>query len=366
MDNNDRPPEIQTNNTTTTPPPDNKPPTSEPASGASRFHPKNMSRRTWIIVIALLGLVAVAVLLYNLWYQNPNKVVSDGIMHAIKAKTVTYTGKIAVDGESNFNIAINGKGTSDKGTLNAVLSFDVDDKTYELEGNTIASYDGNWYFKVKNIDELVKNYRATVPPPSQDLFDKIIDKIDDKWIKINAEDLKSYSPDAAQAQRCMNDAFKKFQDEDKLEQELISLYKQYQFIVIDEKLGSREGSIGYVLATNPDTAKEFAKGLRETSLYKTLHDCDASFTIKDSDLTKQSDSSDDNGKVELWVSRWSHRVTKVAVTTDSKQGAVNVVVEPTFNKNVTITTPKDTTTLKKLQADVQKLLQSAAPQSTAR
>ena len=45
-----------------------------------------------LVIVVLLG--GGSALAYNFWYQNPNKVVSDALLHAVTAKTVSMTGTL--------------------------------------------------------------------------------------------------------------------------------------------------------------------------------------------------------------------------------------------------------------------------------
>lgn len=317
----------------------------------------NKKRRLIVIISALvLLLLAAAAAAYFFWYQNPNKVVSDGIMNAIQAKTITYTGSLTTTGDAKVKIDFTGENASDSGKLGANVTFDFENESYTLGADVLVDSKKDFYFKVKNIDSLVENYRGTVPTESQALFDQIIAKVNDKWIKISAEDLKNYSADAAQAQTCMTDAAKKIQEDQQVKNQLTDLYKKHPFIVIDEELGSKDGSLGYKLVPNDEQSIAFTKGLRETDVYKSLQKCDPTFTIKDEDLKSSDDKSE---PVELWVDRWSHNITKFTASDEEDGTKADIIFEPEFNQNVSIETPKDATTLQQLQADVEALVMSA-------
>jgi hypothetical protein len=95
--------------------------------------------------------------------------------------------------------------------------------------------------------------------------------------------------------------------------------------------------------------------------------CDGSFEISDEDIAKAgSDNSKNDTKIELWVNQWDHQITRLVAADESKDQPVNISVAPRFNRPVTITTPKESTTIQQLQNDVMKLLQGpqSAPAST--
>jgi hypothetical protein len=305
-----------------------------------------------VAAVILIGLM----LTYFYWYQNPNKVMSDAMTNAINSKSINYTGTIKTTGTTDMDVAIDGGVSSKGGIVNAKFTFDVQDKKYTLAGDGLFNEGGDLYFKVKDIKDLVGNYRQSVPAASQPLFDKIIAKVNDKWIKITADDLKGYSEEVAAAQKCTTDAMKKIQSDNAVKSELLTIYKKHPFIAIDKRLTPKDGSFGYQLKVNHDASKAFTKEYKKTSFYQTLQKCDDSFAIKDDDLFKQDNA--DKTNVAIWVDQWSHQITKVTLKEDDTSRSAAVDMNTKFNQPVIITTPKDATTLEQLQKDVQEVLMS--------
>ena len=307
-------------------------------------------------LIALIIVLIIAALTYAYVYQNPNKVVADGIMQALNSRSVTYTGTFVTTSTNKITADFNGSADSRGGSLDMKVHLNALNRKYTIDGSGLLSDKGDLYFKVKNIDELVQNYRKSVPQSSQGLFDQIVAKINDKWIKISSDDLKSYSPEVATAQRCLTDAFKRMQSDETLRSEAVMAYKQHPFIVIEKTLGSKDGSLGYLLSIDSAKAKSFATAFRATALYKTLHACDKNLELKVDDL-KSDRPLNQNVNVELWVNNWTHQITKVVVA--DKKNTTSLSVLPSFNKPVSVAAPRESTTLEQLQKDVQKLLVSA-------
>ena len=319
----------------------------------------------------IITLIATAVLLFGLglayvyWYQNPNKVVADAFLHALDSKTVTYTGTVTSAGASKVVVTMNGGATADGSTINAKLDYEVDGKKYSLDGNGIIDKKNDVYFKVQNIDSLVNNYRRSIPANSQGLFDQVIDKVNDKWVKISSEDIKSFSPEIIKTQECLTQSMNDLQNDAAVKNQLVDTYKKYPFIAIDKTLGAKNGSLGYTLKTDAEVEKNFEKEFKNTSFYKSLVKCDSSFANEDEDQLKEyTDTFDENVTTELWVDRWSHQITKLAVKQDDEGQTINVAIEPKFNQSVTIVAPKDVTTIQQLQQDIQALFQSAASEGT--
>jgi hypothetical protein len=147
-------------------------------------------KTTLILLVGVAVLLAAFALLYVYWFQNPNKVVTDSLSHALSAESFTYTGTVTSVSSTKMNVDINGGVSSKGGTVNADFTFDTNDKKYSLEGDGLMDAKSDLYVRVKSIDELVANYRSSVPINSQPLFDQIIAKINNKWIKISANDIK--------------------------------------------------------------------------------------------------------------------------------------------------------------------------------
>lgn len=311
--------------------------------------------------LLLWGLISLAVVLLGLmlayvyWYQNPAKMVSDALLNTLNAKSLTYTGTIARTGSTKVDVAVDGGASADGGTVNAKFGFDAQGKKYTFEGSGLTNDKSDLYFKIKNIDDLVSNYRSAIPEQSHALFDQIIAKVDDKWIKVSSSDVKSYNADVAKAQKCTIEAVKKLQSDEATKAELEAAYKSHPFITIDKNLGSKGGSTGYTLKTNPSETKGFTQAYKTTSLYNTLKSCDSGFVIKGDDMFNGNAAS-----FNVWVDRWTHRLTTVEMT----RGTTTVALHPTFNAPVSIATPKDATTLEQLQKDVQALVQSAQKPAT--
>lgn len=316
------------------------------------------------LVIAALVLLGLG-LAYVYWYQNPNKVVSDAVINALAADSLTYTGTVTTVGSTKMVATLDGGVAMDGATVNAKFAFDVEGKKYTLDGNGVIDEKSDLYVKVRNIDGLVNNYRRAIPADSQKLFDQIIDKIDDKWIKVSSEDVKSYSANAANIQKCTAELANKIQNDKNLEAELINAYKKHPFITIDESLGVKDGSLGYTLSSDQNVTKDFTKEYKNTSLYQSMVKCDSSFAIKDEDILRQyKDEPGNKATVDVWVDRWTHQITNVVMKNEDKTGEANVSFKPKFNRPVAIVPPKDSTTLEQLQKDVQALLQSAQSPAT--
>lgn len=325
--------------------------------------PKKKGLLIGIIIVIILLLGAGVVLAYRFWYQNPEKVVTDAITHAITAKSVIYTGNLAVaSDEAKVKIAVTGKQADATGALDATATISAAGTDYTVKGSALIDKSGDLYFKFEHLDDIVNELKKQVLGSSADstvssLIDQLKAKIDGTWIKVSSSDLKDFSDSYATTKTCLDNAVKTFQNDKSAAKQVTDLYKQHQFITIKKELGAKDGSLGYELTGNDDASKAFAKGLENTKLYKQLHSCDSSFTINADDLTASTDSSD-KSTVTVWVSRWTHEFTKATIDDTSDGTTTNLSVEPTFNQPVTVTAPAKSTTLKQLESDIENLVES--------
>jgi hypothetical protein len=285
-------------------------------------------------------------------------------MNAVSAKTVAYKGSLTVNYKNesvidDLKLTVEGKGDKTASEVNVKLAFTYDKKDYNLSGSGVYDKDANLYFKVNNVRKLLDSL-STSDTTLPKVFDDIIKKIDGKWVKISAKDMKDVSAESAQTQTCTKNAMKKFQEDKAMATEVAKLYRDNKFITVSEKLGSKDGSLGYVIDGDKAKAKSFDKGFKNTAIYKELKKCDDSFSSNvDSLLTDDpKDSSSGKSRVSVWVSRWSHQLTKLELEGSSDESQGGLVVEPTFNQAVAVTVPKDVTTISELKEDIEKAQQA--------
>lgn len=321
------------------------------------------SKKKKYLLFGLLStalILLLAVLAYVYWYQAPNRVVSDALFNAATAHSAVYKGSASSTGTTNMTAALNGGVSADGATINADFTFNAAGKKYSLGGNGLVDSNGDAYVKVQNIDSLVGNYRRAIPENSQTLFDQIIARIDDKWIKVSAADIQGYSTSVAKLQKCVSEVTNKIQSDDAQRSELVAVYKQHPFVVIDKSLGAKNGSLGYLVSINENTSRAFDAEFKRTRLYKSLSACYAGLESSASITTVAPP------QLEVWISRWTHTITSLTLRDESNGQTTTITVEPIFNRSVTIAAPKSATTLQQLQKDVQALLSSSQTvQSTA-
>ncbi len=315
-----------------------------------------------IIATILAAIVAGSSLVYGLWYQNPEKVVTDALVNAATAKSSTYVGTMNINNaDAKTVLGITAKQSGSSRSIDATFDETASGKTFSLGGSAIVNSSGDLFIKLEKLAAIYASFKDQlsmyVSSAQSASIDQIIAKVDGNWIKISSSDLKEYSQAAATAQTCTNDALNKFQNDKTGISEMTNLYAKNPFIVIDKKLGAKDGSIGYSLKSNTTALKAFAESLKTTKIYTTLHACDNSFTIDTSSI-KTDQGATDNSALELWISSWSHQITAINFSDTSSDGtATSMTIKPTYNQTVNIVSPTSSITLTQLKSDIESLLQ---------
>jgi hypothetical protein len=316
-----------------------------------------------IILVAFFALLGGgSVLAYNLWYQNPEKVVTDALINVVTAKTAVYTGTMTVENTTlKVTVDTTLKQAEAAAGMDAKVSITAGGKNYSVNGSALVDASGDLYFKVEKIDSIVAEFKTQydlTDAAQSALIDKLVAKIDGTWIKVSSADLKDFSATAGTAKTCVNDTVKKFKDDKAAIAEVTDLYKKHPFFTISKKLGEKDGSLGYVIDGDTPALIAFGEGLKTTKIYTALHDCDNSFTI-DTSKIDTSTTSNGNGTVELWVNSWSHQITKLSFNGTSDGDTTSGVITPIYNQPVQVATPSTSVTLSQLKTDIEDLLKTS-------
>lgn len=313
-----------------------------------------------IVVAVLLVLVGGgSAFAYVSYYQNPQKVISDSIINAFKAKTAVYTGTLNVDNKDvKVGVKISSKLSGPTGSLDADLTVAASGKTYKISGSGLVDKSGDLYFKVDHLVSVIAEAKTSLgisqSSAMSTAIDKLVAKIDGTWVKISSNDLKQYSEETATSKTCINDTVKKFKDDKTAINEVTDLYTKNPFIVVDKDLGQVNGSFGYKIKVSNAKTKAFLDGLKDTKIYKSLHDCDKTFVIDTKDMSTK-DETNKNSTIKLWVDVWSHQATKVELNSTDSGTTVSATILPKFNQPVTITAPVTSISLTQLQSYIQDL-----------
>ena len=323
------------------------------------------------IILGVVGLLIIvsAVLLYFVWWQSPNKMVTDALLSVVTAEKMNNTGTLVIEApSSDVKMTITTKGTTNNGALSgdATVKLEVEaldeDVVFDVHG--VASDDGVLYVKIDKLRETVdtvidaiikqqtQQYRdqgmtesdiaqvedmAKQQVSSMFSLDTLIPKVDGQWIRIASDDLE----DNEEAQ-CTADVMKDIQKDKEVTREVMAIYDANRFIQVKDKVDAKDGAPGFRLTGDRDKAQAFMSEFKKTETAGRLLKCDSTIFDSVDDALKETDSSS-NADIDfvVWVDRFSHKLkslqldvtskedeTKVSATYDFEIGQANEVVVP--------------------------------------
>lgn len=343
-----------------------------PAPVETSFASPAKKRPMKLIIAALLVAVAIvliggSVLGYTMWYQNPDKVVHDAVVNALKAKTGTAKGSITYTSDDfRLDIELDSKAGETGGDFTVTTNVTVtgDEAQQEFKATGMGRIiDDTLYVKVSGVRDVVEDMAmqsgGQIPEYANDVFEKI----EDRWISIKASDYQEASEEIASQQTCMLDLFDKLRSDSAMTDEIADLYRASQVLIVQEELGSKKvnsaDSFGYKITFDQDAAASFVTELENTTYGKELKNCDEDIHFKDiaDDLTKEMTENEDEPVIELWVSKLGHEITEVAVYGQNNgTDELNINLQPTFNDDVTVEIPEGATSLKTVLDEIKEAI----------
>jgi len=335
-------------------------PAPQPQYNGVPMQPKK--KKTGLIIGVVLGVIALiaiisAVLVYFLWWQNPEKMVTDAVSNAIMAKKMTADGKVVIDMRDQGKIELNVKTATDSGkskaNIDAKLNIKGVEKNIPLKGDAVLDNDGTIYVKINNFKDLYGTLlevvmesssggnlsRSQIETYRDQTLEKMgseIDKMSDTWMKISPDEIGS-------EYKCGINALKKIQSDESARKELAQIYqKNSSFIIKDSKISDRNGGRGFELqGNNKSNSSKFEEEFKNSSVGKALSKCGKSNSYKSSES-----SSIDAASLKVWVDRSSHELKALELKGDSKKVSVEISFDISMNKSEEIKAPSDAESLK--------------------
>lgn len=302
-----------------------------------------------IVAVLFLGVAALG---YFVWYQNPQKVLTDTFVGLSDLEEGVFTGQYAVQPKDTSSdvIAIN---ATVEGEFNEGAAALRINGTITPEGSESSTVDGElravdnaYYGKVKNFSSLLagmNDAESEDAEASNQLLEVMFSSLDDQWIELSAENIGEATSDECQV--AVIDALR---TEDNFRDEIADAYKTNMFIVVDDKLGSKNGNLGYEISIDTDTARQFAEAVNDTGVATKYEECaDTPLLELSDDTAKQAEEGETT--VEVWVSRWTHQLRSVSVQgeDDDVSGTMTLDIEP--KDDVTVDAPEDAQTFEEVQ-----------------
>lgn len=280
--------------------------------------------------------------------------------------SLSYTSKL-----ETIKLSFDGKSAAPTGELSAKLTVKYDGKNYDLTGSGLVDKDANLYVKVGKVKELITQLVEGSGMTYEQLPSYIHDtvaKLDSKWVRIEAKDIKEYSGSDKDVVKCVQDAFKKLDNDKAMSKEIAKLYQDNKFVIIKEKLPSKNDSLGYVLDIDNAKLEAFGKAGENSAFAKEVKKCGNQTGDSSGDSSYEAETDGTTSRVEVWVGRWNHHLTKVYATSESKDAKGSMTFEPKFNQTVNIVAPTDfvkAADLQKIYEDAMKQYEQEMYQSTS-
>ena len=345
-------------------------------------------------VSALIVLLA-AVVLYFVWYQNPTKVVNDGLVGLITDKTARYSLEGDMKNSSSSSLsAMKLKAdfardeSASGGTIDLKLTLpDVDDDVV-VKADLYMDKEAV-YYRVHDLGKLVdtivddtvdRQYSYLTSIRKEQIktrikarYAKIVEKIDNKWVKNTKEYLSRNNQNVS---GCF-DAITSLQYDQQVRQDIASLYKKYPNMLEVKKLdkSSSDGTVGYAI-TEGDTSQTKAASdeLKDSKVGQLISKCSLNYTRKTtytyrtgtrtttrattSRTSMSLSNATNNASIELWISPIGHKIKRVVIT--PKKGN-NSPLTITIGDKAQLEKPTDTVS----GYDIEQLMKNGSSTSTS-
>lgn len=346
---------------------------------------KSIVKKVIFGTVALALLVA-AVLVYFLWWQSPQKMITDAMFGLVQSEKTIVNGKISLKLSENNNIdaevVFNRSGGRSSVDAAIVVKADSLSQDVKIDLDTVTDTDGAVYFKLGKIDELAdlyvkdlsEDYQSLledthgstddIPESAMDDFDKsirtvfepIVEQVNDQWIKLTKDGVEGESQEAT----CTMEVFEKFQSDASLQKEIAQIYRDNQFLVVKNKIESRNGGTGFEVDLSDPTAKarmkSFSQAVESSQLAKLAKECDES--AQDDAPSDSSDETQEDIKIKLWVHPFTHQLTALELSAKDNKDGMEVVMSGDFQvgKGADVDVPGDSRDIKELFEDISELM----------
>jgi hypothetical protein len=212
-------------------------------------------------------------------------------------------------------------------------------------------------------------------------LDPIIKKVDSRWIKIDPSDLSDSEGSIGTMQKCLTDTMKKFNEDPAMRDEVTKAYRDNPFLIAKRgvTVEGYKGAVGFELDmgdTTQKNAEAFGKQVSESKLAKELKKCQGTTDTSNGSTNDTTANGDQPATtIRMWVTPLTHQLKRVEMvakgdnldTSPTAVSEVTVAADFELNAPQTVEIPKDATSLKDLQKEIEEVMQNiygVTPQST--
>ena len=297
------------------------------------YMPRTSSSQLVLIIIGciaggVLFLLAICggVLAYSI-YQRPENVVLDAITKLQSAKkfsthteiTMDYKYDVGAKDISFKKLTLDtGMNSSPSVDANATLQMSVGGRDVSVKASALMTDDGTIYFKVQNLAEALNAFTGSKELPAS--AKNQLEKVSNKWVKYEINDLYKNNQRAAERARCVQNVYKRSLKDSKKRREIVSTYRKYPFVMIESMAQPKDGNVGYTVWIEPVTWRQFNKAFAHTAIAQDIKACgpsthdNSSVVLDDADDTyanpapSHSVLGHSKTKFTMWISPWSHEL----------------------------------------------------------
>lgn len=346
--------------------------TLKPSSRPQVINSKNLNKP--IIIIAMLfSAILLITLAFGLYYhvQNkPEKVLADALVNSFanvaEAAPVASNSVLSFETKGDqpmkFTVVLKTASAGNEGEYDAVLSLNLNKRTYKFRATVITAGNDELYFKVHDLRDSADKFAATSAEAAtyRRNLDPFITKVEGKWVQVKSTDIMNM--DEQTIQKCAA-TIGSLELSKNNEKQLKTLFKRHQFIQASETLASEEirgeNSFHYKLRVDPIAVAGFIENaLSLDFLEPVTQNCVALYTTQNRQLLEQIKQAVINNpnlisELELWVGKKSRQITKVRINMNNNSTTGNFSSEISFNeKNIEVKIPVESVPLTEISTEI--------------
>lgn len=333
----------------------------------SSTFPRAMSKKKLLIIAAAV----VAVLLVGgsagaLWWTSPQKAYDDAtsLRQAIpRGGEIKGSFVVTPDNGPDVTTEFTTQFGQGKSLTDAAIKMNAGVVNFNLTASVATSPNKSIYFKVNDVRKTITSFAGSSAAAVEQYYGGLIEKIDGKWVEMTADDITQSAKSSGADATCTFDTISKMTRDASYLDDISKIYDTNKYLSIKETLPSEKvnghDSNHYVLAIDEAKLKSFGKAMESSKLFNDLKKCNTNQTA--ADTTTATDSVRVT-KFELWVDKWTHRMTKLMVSEDASGSAIKLTMSVNYNDAQNVTTPKADTQFKEIQEEI-KAITNASMQS---
>lgn len=311
------------------------------------------------VAVALLVIIIVGIVLF---FQSPERQLASGFANLVTAKSIGVDGTInAITENGTYKTTIDAK--TNKKVTGADIKFEYAGlRDSKLNGTfqTVVAEDGSLYVKVNEAEKFMGSFATSfigsmlsgpsgaltaeqqelALAPVRNTLTDAGKKMEGKWLKVTQSELRSLMGGTESETDCYSAFARTLESNSGARNSLSASYMKYQFINIEEKLEAEGTAQGYRVSIDQTKLKEFKDSVADNEAVKQLGACGQDI------LTLGASDSMNDQSVDIWVDRFSHSITRIKYDKAEDGNTTAVDLKLSYDVNVDVATPTDTTDLK--------------------